>query len=700
MKIKLISLIFVIFFITSCGEEKLTPGSFEIFKKAKSVELFAEKSVDSESIVISQENGLDVNYYKGELFTGWVKFQGEIPNYIPVPNFIYFAKNGLNDGSFMSFKWNGIAPQMFEEGYYSKGLKEGEWIEYGPMAKKIMTKFYENGKLINTIKHHSNNSIPNEIISEVPSNAKSSGSKPSFKTNKKPSSPKAIGYSEFKFPPFAIKPWQAGESQSNYYERFRSRDLTFFEGKFDVAIEDRILTDQTDENTGETLKLYENLPYSGWALSNIESEHGKDLTLLTGYIEGHLAYEIGVNKRGKPLVEHEYVFLKNGHLETYMFGDMVLRQEGLINSVDVDNLIKYEITNDPEYKALLQRISPQKLTPFEKLKKEIEAGLDPNSIVKNEFGENVTLLGREIEAGNIKAEKFLIEKKAIIDAPTGYNGGQNCLQLASVNGHFEIIKMLVANGADPNSVGQTNARALELATNDFTDMEKSWEIINFLFKHGADANYKYKNLMDEEFSFALDVAAISDPRFIKLAIQKNSPTYLITSEGNILHTAVRYGFGKNSDTIKVLIDSIDRRERQDFKFGAAKFINGKDYEGKTPLWLAVDKNRVEVAATLIEKNAQIDIPDDRGYFPLHIASLNNNLDLIKLLLQYEADVDSINKWGQSSLYLACENGHFMSVIELLKNKANRDLKTTVGKTALQIATENKHKSIIAAFRKY
>ena len=260
--------------------------------------------------------------------------------------------------------------------------------------------------------------------------------------------------------------------------------------------------------------------------------------------------------------------------------------------------------------------------------------------------------------------------------------------------------MLVANGADPNSVGQTNARALELATNDFTDMEKSWEIINFLFKHGADANYKYKNLMDEEFSFALDVAAISDPRFIKLAIQKNSPTYLITSEGNILHTAVRYGFGKNSDTIKVLIDSIDRRERQDFKFGAAKFINGKDYEGKTPLWLAVDKNRVEVAATLIEKNAQIDIPDDRGYFPLHIASLNNNLDLIKLLLQYEADVDSINKWGQSSLYLACENGHFMSVIELLKNKANRDLKTTVGKTALQIATENKHKSIIAAFRKY
>ena len=43
MKIKLISLIFVIFFITSCGEEELTSGSFEIFKKAKSLKIFAIK---------------------------------------------------------------------------------------------------------------------------------------------------------------------------------------------------------------------------------------------------------------------------------------------------------------------------------------------------------------------------------------------------------------------------------------------------------------------------------------------------------------------------------------------------------------------------------------------------------------------------------------------------------------------------------
>ena len=86
-----------------------------------------------------------------------------------------------------------------------------------------------------------------------------------------------------------------------------------------------------------------------------------------------------------------------------------------------------------------------------------------------------------------------ILNKGKVDINAKNKDGETALMLASSEGHLEMVKLLVENGAD-----YTNA--LRLASR-----EGHLEVVKYLLENGADVNIKNKN-----GNAALDLAKIED----------------------------------------------------------------------------------------------------------------------------------------------------------------------------------------------
>ncbi len=91
-------------------------------------------------------------------------------------------------------------------------------------------------------------------------------------------------------------------------------------------------------------------------------------------------------------------------------------------------------------------------------------------------------------------------------------------------------------------------------------------------------------------------------------------------------------------------------------------INERDYNNLTALWYASQECRYEMAKTLIEHGADIEVKDKIGNTPLFTAVYWYKKDpggrLIKLLVDAGADVNAENNHGNSPLDLARMAGDF------------------------------------------
>lgn len=125
--------------------------------------------------------------------------------------------------------------------------------------------------------------------------------------------------------------------------------------------------------------------------------------------------------------------------------------------------------------------------------------------------------------------------------------------------------------------------------------------------------------------------------------------------------------------------------------------NVRDAYGDTLLIQAVENNRLSIVPLLIQKGADINLPDTRlGDTPLIRASYINDItansvkpmtSMVRLLLQKRADPNKKNKAGETALTLASSCGHSEIVAALLKAGADFRLRNKYGQTPLQIASK-------------
>ncbi|MBN1472739.1 MAG: ankyrin repeat domain-containing protein [Syntrophaceae bacterium] len=174
-------------------------------------------------------------------------------------------------------------------------------------------------------------------------------------------------------------------------------------------------------------------------------------------------------------------------------------------------------------------------------------------------------------------------------------GKESLLGIAVENNNLDIVKLLIASGADVNKKDSYNsiplAWAIEGMGNSVKNTDNYKEMFTLLLKHGANPN-------------------------------------------------IMYGHKYARDNTKILL-----KELAD--------INGCSYASADRPPGTVNKKvarNIEIAELLISFGANVNASDERGNTPLHEAAKENNIPMIKMLVSHGANLKATNKDRETPLH--------------------------------------------------
>lgn len=262
------------------------------------------------------------------------------------------------------------------------------------------------------------------------------------------------------------------------------------------------------------------------------------------------------------------------------------------------------------------------------------------------------------------------------------------LQLATQQGHIEIFKLLVSEGADIED--ESTGMLLRLAA--------SWgrcEIAQYLLNAGIETEGK-----DDDSWTALHCAARwGHGEVIKLLIDAGANIEARAKDGRSpLMFATRNGC---LEATRILLD-----------YGAN--IQARCSEGMSALhWAAVDPSdkQVEVMGLLLERGASVawamtsgrskgSLPIHfAGSLPIHFAAIYGSQQAAKYLLDNGSDINAVNSLGSPPLHLAVKFGRTEMAQYLVKLGANIHALNNRGENVLHHAADNNQLKLSDLFLK-
>jgi ankyrin repeat protein len=198
---------------------------------------------------------------------------------------------------------------------------------------------------------------------------------------------------------------------------------------------------------------------------------------------------------------------------------------------------------------------------------------------------------------------------------------------------------------------------------------------------------------------------------------------IINSEGDnytMLHTAVRFNQGHIVQFLTTRPGINLNLVESEFQYTPLMLAVVKNYKwsidvllnagaditiparnGRTPLYVAIEKSQISTFQTLISVQAEtfpspsspsssgINQPVciTHGSCPLHVAALHNKLEMIEFLIASGAEIDQLDSHGCTALYRALVHEHGAIAYELLKAGADPKRSSPVGRSALYLAIE-------------
>lgn len=259
--------------------------------------------------------------------------------------------------------------------------------------------------------------------------------------------------------------------------------------------------------------------------------------------------------------------------------------------------------------------------------------------------------------------------------------GDTPLLVATDMGQENMVRFLLAKGADPKIVDALGRTALDVAR-----IGKYAEIITLL--EGAQAG----DLPAEPL-----VACVKAK---KRAPKKGGVQFLSAAEhGDITklndmlaQTDIHYTDELGMDA---LMHSCQRGQDKvvDFLFERGARCDHKDLGGKTAFHWAVLGKRESTIALLLAKGVLVDQLDEQGATPLMYAAREGSDSIVSLLLKYHAVIDARDSKGQTALMCAVNQGHAPIAHLLLKEGADVDAKDNDGNTALARAEDAGNRSM-------
>lgn len=95
-------------------------------------------------------------------------------------------------------------------------------------------------------------------------------------------------------------------------------------------------------------------------------------------------------------------------------------------------------------------------------------------------------------------------------------------------------------------------------------------------------------------------------------------------------------------------------------------IDAKRESGCTPLYIAAQKNSLDIMGLLLRSGADVEAKRDNGCTPLHVACEQGHVDAIKLLIHSGAQVRATSSTGWTPLMLSAKKGRAEALRELLR----------------------------------
>ena len=211
------------------------------------------------------------------------------------------------------------------------------------------------------------------------------------------------------------------------------------------------------------------------------------------------------------------------------------------------------------------------------------------------------------------------------------NNGNTALIEAALNDNYYIVKSLLNNGADANTLPNDMALIIACENNDF-DKVKS------LIEKGANVNYKIRHDKQTPLMLACENGSFE---IVKLLVEKGAN--INVKNENYDQTPLFFAwYGKSYqekktkeqiDIIKFLISkgaNVDE-DLPIYRYGKIDVLTNNPL-----LMYTCSHNDIETSKILLENGANVNNKNSDGFTPLSFALRNKNTDLVELLKSYGA----------------------------------------------------------------
>lgn len=285
---------------------------------------------------------------------------------------------------------------------------------------------------------------------------------------------------------------------------------------------------------------------------------------------------------------------------------------------------------------------------------------------KDEMGR--TPLHLACHGGHIEMVKYLMAKGANIEAK--FANGSTALYWAIPEGHIDVVKLLLAAGADIQAKQNDGTSLLHIAA-----ALGQTEIAELLIEEGLNPNTK----QSEGSTPLIYAVSRGHSKIVELLLDKGAD---VNVQDNAGYSPVNIAaFRGNQDMLRFLVS----RDAD---------LNQKNRMGMTALHDMAMQGQKEIVALLIDKGADFMIKDPSGHTPLHMASNHGRRDVVELLYGKGADVNQRGGGGDTPLHGAAWRGDKPTVEFLIANKAEINAKNGKGNTPLDNARKRGHEEIV------